>query len=66
MTATGQPLDSDSRSIKIAERRSLVARLYLRHQKGPAIHRAILEQGHECSLQAIYRDIEALEAMWQN
>ena len=55
----------DTRSAKLAVRRPVVARLYLRGQNAPGIHRALKAEGHDCNLATVYRDIIALEAMWQ-
>ncbi len=55
----------DSPSVKLAERRPVVARLHLRHKKPAEIHQELVEKGHECDIRTVYRDIEALEAMWQ-
>ena len=48
------------------ERRPIVASLYIRRQKAPSIHRALQAQGHECDVSTVYRDIEALEKIWQD
>jgi hypothetical protein len=48
----------------MAERRPLVAQMYIRHQKAPTIHRALLGQGFICDLATVYRDIKAIEAEW--
>ncbi len=57
--------DGDSRSVKIAERRPVVARLHLRHKKPAEINQELVGKGHECDVRTVYRDIKILEAMWQ-
>ena len=54
----------ESRSANLAVRRTIVARLHLRHQKVPAIHKALLQDGLKCDIGTIYRDVAALEATW--
>ena len=56
---------TDSRNVKIRQRRLLVAELYLHRHIAPEIHQLITtEGGIECDLKTVYRDIKALEALW--
>ena len=50
---------------EMMERRPLVARLHLRHQKPGFIHQEALKAGHNCDYATIRRDIAALEAEWR-
>jgi len=56
---------TETLAVTFHERRPIVAKLYVRHQKAPAIHQALAEQGIECDIRQVYRDIDLLEAMWQ-
>lgn len=57
---------------RMLERRPHVARLYVRGQKAPEIHKAVMalaeDQGLKvlkCDLSTIYRDIDALKKEWR-
>ena len=55
----------DSRSARLSVRRPIVAMLHLRHQTVPEIHKALLSEGYKCDIGTVYRDIVAIEAVWQ-
>ena len=62
---TTKTSETDTPAVTFHERRQVVAKLYARHQKAPAIHRALLDQGVNCDIRQIYRDIDLIMAMWQ-
>ena len=64
MTTTELPVKI-GRTATAQERRPIVARLHLRHQKPKAIHQALQAQGISCELSTVCRDIKYLEAQWR-
>lgn len=54
-----------SETIRLAERRPIVARLHLQHYSAKDILSHLVAEGHKIGIRNIYRDIKTLEAEWR-